>query len=43
VSSNVAAQGATGPLAIAAAVLRGTFLPAFIYTLTRVSAHLAHH
>jgi hypothetical protein len=36
-------QGATGPLAIAAAVLMGCFLPGFIYVLTRVSAHLAHH
>jgi hypothetical protein len=36
-------QGADGPLAIAAAILMGCFLPGFIYVLTRVSAHLAHH
>jgi hypothetical protein len=36
-------QGATGPLSIGAAVLMGCFLPGFIYVLTRVSAHLAHH
>jgi hypothetical protein len=35
--------GAEGPLAIGAAVLMGCFLPGFIYVLTRVSAHLAHH
>jgi hypothetical protein len=36
-------QGASGPLAMAATVLMGCFLPGFIYVLTRVSAHLAHH
>jgi hypothetical protein len=36
-------QDATSPLAIGAAALMGSFLPAFIYTLTRVSAHFAHH
>jgi hypothetical protein len=43
VSSNVAAKGATGRLAVAAAVCMGIFLPSFIYVVTRVSAHLAHH
>jgi hypothetical protein len=37
------AQGAASPLAIGAAVLMGVFLPGFVYVLTRVSAHLAHH
>jgi hypothetical protein len=36
-------QGTSGPVATAAAVLMGCFLPGFIYVLTRVSAHLAHH
>jgi hypothetical protein len=36
-------QGATEPLAVAAAAAMGCFLPGFIYVLTRVSAHLAHH
>lgn len=37
-------QGAeTSLLAIGAAILMGCFLPGFIYVLTRVSAHLAHH
>lgn len=36
-------QGAATPLAIGAAVLMGVFLPGFVYVLTRVSAHLAHH
>jgi hypothetical protein len=36
-------QGAAGALAIAAAAAMGCFLPGFIYVLTRVSAHLAHH
>ncbi len=36
-------QGASSPVAIGAAVLMGCFLPAFVYVLTRVSAHLAHH
>jgi hypothetical protein len=36
-------QGAAAPLAIGAAVLMGCFLRGFIYVLTRVSAHLAHH
>jgi hypothetical protein len=36
-------QGATSPQAIGAAVLMGVFLPGFVYVLTRVSAHLAHH
>jgi hypothetical protein len=37
-------QGAAAsPLAIGAAILMGCFLPGFIYVLTRVSAHLAHH
>jgi hypothetical protein len=36
-------QGATSPLAIDAAAAIGCFLPGFIYVLTRVSAHLAHH
>jgi hypothetical protein len=37
-------QGAgTSPLAIGAAIMMGCFLPGFIYVLTRVSAHLAHH
>lgn len=36
-------QGAAGPFAVAAAALMGCFLPGFIYVLTRVSAHLAHH
>lgn len=36
-------QGADGVLAIVAASAMGCFLPGFIYVLTRVSAHLAHH
>lgn len=36
-------QGTSSTLAVAAAVLMGRFLPGFIYVLTRVSAHLAHH
>ena len=37
-------QGAgASPLAIGAAIMMGCFLPGFIYVLTRVSAHLAHH
>jgi hypothetical protein len=36
-------HGATSTGAMAAAVAMGCFLPGFIYVLTRVSAHLAHH
>ena len=36
-------NGATTLFVIGASVLMGCFLPAFVYVLTRVSAHLAHH
>jgi hypothetical protein len=43
-NSLVFMQGATGPLAIGAAVLMGRFLPSFIYVLTRaLGASLAAH
>jgi hypothetical protein len=36
-------QGAPRPFAVTAACLMGCFVPGFIYVLTRVAAHLAHH